>query len=47
MGGRANMWKSGHGKNLGISDKEGKVYRHQDANHLSDKSSHDDDQLEF
>ncbi len=47
MGGRANMWKSGSGKDLGISDKDGKVMRHADANHLSDKSSHDDDQLEF
>ena len=47
MGGRANMWKSGSGKDLGISDKDGKVVKHKDANHLSDKSSHDDDQLEF
>lgn len=47
MGGRANMWKSGSGKDLGLSDKEGKVLRPADANHLSDFSSHDDDQLEF
>jgi diacylglycerol kinase (ATP) len=47
MGGRTNMWRSGQGKDLGISDKEGKIFKHKDANHLSDFSSHDDDQLEL
>ena len=47
MGGRANMWKSGSGKDLGVTDKLGNIIKHQDAQHLSEKSGHDDDQLEF
>lgn len=43
MGGRANMWKSGQGKDLGLSDKQGQAIKHADVNHLSDFSSHNDD----
>ena len=41
------MWKSGSGKDLGVTDKLGNIIKHQDAQHLSEKSGHDDDQLEF
>ena len=46
MGGKAKMWESGKGKNLGISDKNGQAMR-SDSMKMKDQSTHDDDQLEF
>ena len=46
MGGQTNMWNSGKGKDLGISDADGKARQLHHMN-LKEVSSHDDDHLEF
>lgn len=46
MGGKAKMWDSGKGKNMGIADSDGKARQHNHFNY-KDEVAHDDDHLEF
>lgn len=46
MGGKAKMWESGKGKDMGISDSEGKARKHDHFNY-KEEVAHDDDHLEF
>ncbi|CDW72988.1 diacylglycerol [Stylonychia lemnae] len=46
MGGKANVWQSGHGKATGLADNQGRSLT-QEQLKLNDAQSHDDDILEF